>query len=151
VNDPDRFGAERNVSADYDEVAELQVAVMRLARKLRTHTTSGLTPTQLSALGVVFRDGPLTLGELATAEHVRAPSITRTVDILAAAGLVERRSNPNDARAVLVAVTKDGAQLVRKIRGARRSWLAAQWSELSDAEREALHQAVPILERLAAR
>lgn len=134
---------------DYDEVAELQVAVMRLARILRTHTTSGLTPTQLSALGVVFRDGPLTLGELAAAEQVRAPSITRTVDLLVAAGLVERRTNPNDARAVLVAVTPQGEQLVKQIRSARRSWLASQWAELSDQERRALQRAAPILRKLA--
>jgi len=134
---------------DYDEVAELQVAVMRLARKLRTHTTSGLTPTQLSALGVVFREGPLSLGELAAAEQVRAPSITRTVDLLVGAGLVERRPHPNDARAVMVAVTPAGADLVKQIRKARRSWLAAQWSELSEAERQALQQAAPVLRKLA--
>ena len=134
---------------DYDEVAELQVAVMRLARKLRTHTTSGLTPTQLSALGVVFREGPLTLGELANAEQVRAPSITRTVDLLVAAGLVQRQPNPRDARAVLVGVTPEGEQLVKEIRRARRSWLASQWSELTDEERKALQQAAPILRKLA--
>ena len=134
---------------DYDEVAELQVAVMRLARKLRTHTTSGLTPTQLSALGVVFREGPLTLGDLAAAEQVRAPSISRTVDILVAAGLVQRRSNPQDARAVMVAVTDAGAELVKQIRRARRSWLAAQWADLTDAERTALEQAAPVLRKLA--
>lgn len=134
---------------DYDEVAELQVAVMRLARKLRTHTTSGLTPTQLSALGVVFREGPITLGELAQAEQVRAPSITRTVDLLVSAGLVERRPNPNDARAVLVAVTEQGEQLVQQIRSARRSWLASQWAALSDDERQALQTAAPVLRKLA--
>ena len=134
---------------DYDEVAELQVAVMRLARKLRTHTTSGLTPTQLSALGVVFREGPLTLGELANAEQVRAPSITRTVDLLVAAGLVQRQPNPKDARAVLVGVTPEGEQLVKEIRRARRSWLASQWAELTDDEREALQKAAPILRKLA--
>lgn len=136
---------------DYDEVAELQVAVMRLARKLRTHTTSGLTPTQLSALGVVFREGPLTLGELANVEQVRAPSITRTVDLLAAAGLVQRQPNPRDARAVLVGVTPEGEQLVQEIRRARRSWLASQWAELTEAERDALRQAAPILRTLADR
>ena len=134
---------------DYDEVAELQVAVMRLARKLRTHTTSGLTPTQLSALGVVFREGPLTLGELANAEQVRAPSITRTVDLLVAAGLVQRQPNPRDARAVLVGVTPEGEQLVKEIRRARRSWLASQWAELTDDERKALQKAAPILRKLA--
>lgn len=134
---------------DYDEVAELQVAVMRLARKLRTHTTSGLTPTQLSALGVVFREGPLTLGELASAEQVRAPSISRTVDLLVAADLVERRSNPDDARAVLVAITTLGEQLVKQIRTARRSWLAAQWAALTDDERDTLQQAAPVLRKLA--
>lgn len=137
--------------SDYDDVAELQVAVMRLARKLRTNTTSGLTPTQLSALGVVFREGPLTLGQLAKTEHVRAPSISRTVDLLVTAGLVERRVNPEDARAVLVAITPAGRDLVQSIRNARRTWLAAQWAELTDEERAGLAQAAPILRKLADR
>lgn len=135
--------------SDYDDVADLQVAVMRLARILRTHTTSGLTPTQLSALGVVLREGPLTLGQLAKAEHVRAPSISRTVDLLVAAGLLERQTNPDDARAVLVAVTSAGRDLVWQIRSARRSWLAAQWSQLPEEERDVLTRAAPILRKLA--
>lgn len=134
---------------DYENVAELQVAVMRLARKLRTNTTSGLTPTQLSALGVVFREGPLTVGDLAKTEHVRAPSISRTVDLLVTAGLVERRANPDDARAVLVAITDAGREMVQNIRAARRTWLAAQWAELTADERKALTQAAPILRKLA--
>lgn len=133
----------------YDEVADLQVAVMRLARKLRTHTTSGLTPTQLSALGVVFREGPLTLGELAKVEHVRAPSISRTVDLLVEAGLVERRSSSDDARVVMVAITPAGRDLVMQIRLARRSWLVARWTELTEDEQQILTAAAPILQRLA--
>lgn len=134
---------------EYDEVAELQVAVMRLARTMRTHSTSGLTPTQMSALGVVFRDGPLTLGQLAHAEHVRAPSISRTVDSLVNEGLVERTPNPEDARAVLVNITDAGVKFVKDVRKARRSWLASRWLELSADDRHQLTRAAPILLRLA--
>jgi DNA-binding MarR family transcriptional regulator len=134
---------------EYDEVAQLQVAVMRLARTMRTHSTSGLTPTQMSALGVVFRDGPLTLGQLAHAEHVRAPSISRTVDSLVNEGLVERTPNPEDARAVLVSITDAGVKFVKDVRKARRSWLASRWLELSADDRHQLTRAAPILLRLA--
>ena len=64
---------------DVDALAsELRLAVHRMTRRLRQQTpTEGLTLTQLSALSVVWREGPLTAGDLAVKEQVRPPSITR--------------------------------------------------------------------------
>ena len=72
-----------------------------------------VTPSQARALAVLRRGGPQRLGELA--EHLRiAPrSATEVVDALAERGLVERRPDPADRRATLVALTAHGEEVSR--------------------------------------
>src|SRR5256885_12068190 len=71
--------------------AELRIAVMRLARRLRAQRAeTDLTLSQLSALSAVERNGPLTLGELAAHEKVQPPSMTRMAGRLAARCLLTR-------------------------------------------------------------
>ncbi len=62
--------------------SELRMAVMRLSRRLRQHAPSDITQSQLSALAVLVRDKRLTLSQLAEAERVQPPTITRVVDSL---------------------------------------------------------------------
>src|SRR3990170_1359554 len=96
------------IETDVDEelVSSLRMGVMRLARRLR-HERSGndLTLTQLSALASLNRLGPLTIGELATADNVKPPSMTRTVNCLEELGLVSREAHDTDGRQVVVALT----------------------------------------------
>jgi DNA-binding MarR family transcriptional regulator len=91
----------------------LSDAFRAVSRQLRHRTQQALTPwdvtpSQARALGVLGRHGPVRLGALS--EHLRiAPrSATEVVDTLAAAGLVERRPDPADRRATLVALTARG-------------------------------------------
>jgi DNA-binding MarR family transcriptional regulator len=53
--------------------------IVRLARRLRREVTSDATPSALSALSTLDRDGPMTLGRLAASEGVRPPTMTRIV------------------------------------------------------------------------
>ena len=79
--------------------SELRLAVHRLTRRLRQQTsTDGLTLTQTSALAVIWREGPLSAGDLAAREQVRPPSITRVLAALESLGLVAREDNPRDGR-----------------------------------------------------
>src|SRR6476646_11922426 len=104
--------------------SELRRAVHRLTRRLRQQTPSdGLTLTQLSALNVIFREGPLTAGDLAAREQVRPPSITRVLTGLEALDLVERLENPRDGRQVLVQITATGSQRMSEFVRARERWL----------------------------
>src|SRR5450432_4509313 len=73
---------------------------------------AGLTPARLSALSVLVFGGPCSLGELAAAEGVAGPTMTRIVDGLAQAELAERRAHPSDGRAVEIAATGRGQQLM---------------------------------------
>ena len=82
------------------------MGVMRLARRLRLERSGNdLTLTQLSALGTLHRLGPHTIGELAAAENVKPPSMTRTVNCLEELGLVSREAHETDGRQVVVALT----------------------------------------------
>ncbi len=95
---------------------------------------------------IVFA-GPVTMAELAAAEQVRAPTMTRIVDALVADGLAERAADPADRRLVRVAATDQGRALLEA--GARRRVraLTDRLGKLAESERRALERGVEILER----
>lgn len=128
----------------------LRIAVMRLARRLRNEREDvSLTLTQLSTMGTLARLGPLPLGELAAAERVQPPSMTRIVSGLEERGLVVREADPNDRRLVIVRLADEGKALLAADRRRRDAWLNHRLRELSPDERAVLRQAVPVLEKLA--
>lgn len=128
----------------------LRNAVLRLARRLRNEREDpSLTLTQLSTLGTLRRRGPVTLGELAAAEQVQPPSMTRTVSDLEERGLVAREAGAKDRRLVIVRLTRDGEALLAADRERRDAWLHQRLRELTAEERAVLRQAVPLLEKLA--
>jgi len=129
----------------------LRVSVLRLARRLRQEgQRDGLTPSQLSVLATVDKRGPLTLGELAAAERVQPPSMTRIVAALEAAGQLSRSADPSDGRVALVATTRAGRAAMTAIRRRRDAWLEQRLRELPAADLETLRRAAAVLERLAA-
>lgn len=128
----------------------LRVAVMRLARRLRSEREDdSLTLNQLSAMGTLSGQGQLTLGDLAAAEKVQPPSMTRIVSALEERGLVSREADKGDKRLVLVRLTEAGTELLAANRRRRDAWLNKQLRGLSAEEREALRRAAPVLEKLA--
>ena len=130
--------------------SELRIAVMRLARRLRQErATDTYTVSQLSALATLDRDGPLTLGALASAEKVQPPSMTRIVASLEQTGLVRRTPHPTDGRQILLRATPEGSKLLAADRKRRDAWLACRLAELTEAERATLHEAAEILGRVA--
>ena len=138
-------------SAETELVSRLRLAVMRLARRLRTERdpSHDLSLNHLSVLGILYRHGALTVGELAALERVQPPSMTRTVNCLAEIGLVERQRNAADGRQVVVALAEAGRRIVAEDRARRDAWLVRRLRALSAEERDALRAAAPILEKLA--
>jgi DNA-binding MarR family transcriptional regulator len=131
--------------------SELRIAVHRLTRRLRQQTpTDGLTLTQLSALTVIWRDVPLTAGDLAAKEKVRPPSITRVLTGLEALSLVQRLENPRDGRQVLVQITPLGAHRMDEYVRARELWLEQQLADLPQEDRDLLGKATVLIDQLAA-
>ena len=129
----------------------LRLAVMRLARRLRgERSDTSLTISQIAALSTLERTGPLTPRELAAAERVQPPSMTRIAASLEAAGLVTRTDHPSDGRQVLLAASPAGAALLREDRRRRDAWLAQRLHDLPAEDLEVLRRAAVVLERLAA-
>ncbi|KQQ06322.1 hypothetical protein ASG06_01520 [Rathayibacter sp. Leaf185] len=131
---------------------ETRVAVGRLARRLRQEKAQHeLSDAQFGVLALLHREGPKTLGELADAERVRPPSMTRTVGCLVDDGLAERLADPADGRVTRIRPTPEGTELVLDVRRSRDAWLVARLRELSPDERALLHDAAALLREVADR
>jgi DNA-binding MarR family transcriptional regulator len=135
-------------STDTDLPERLRLAVTRLARRLRQQSDVDASPTQLSALATIGRLGPVTLGDLASAERVQPPTITAAVGRLEAQGYVVRRPDEQDRRIVRVEVTSAGRKLLARNRSRKTAYLAKRLRALSPRERATLTEATEILDRL---
>ena len=124
------------------------MALTRLARRMRQESAGGVSPTLNAALATLDRLGPMTLGELAAAEQVQPPTMTRAVDRLVAEGLVQRLADARDRRVIRVRLTPAGKRLVAATRRRKDEYLTAQLQALSASERALLARAVLLLERL---
>ncbi len=129
--------------------SELRVAVMRLARRLRTERPdTGLSLTQIATLGTIDRHGSLTPREIAEHERVQPPSMTRVLASLEQLGLIVRTPHDRDGRQHLVSLTKAAQDLLREDKRRREAWLAQRLAELTIEERELLAAAAPIIDRI---
>ena len=136
--------------ADAALASSLRLSVMRLSRRLRLERSGDdRTLNQLAVLGTLDRRGPLSIGELAAAEKVKPPSMTRTVACLEEAGLVIRRPHDTDGRQVVVELTDTACDVLADDRRRRDAWLAQRLGTLDAGELELLHRVAPLLERLA--
>ncbi|MCE0764151.1 MarR family transcriptional regulator [Pseudonocardia kujensis] len=108
----------------------------------------GLTASQAEALGCVFRDGPMTITELARRQRVRSQSVGATVAALRERGLVSVTPDPSDGRQKVVTAADEARALIAEGRSARTDWLAKQLETLSPAEQQTLAEAHTLLDRL---
>jgi DNA-binding MarR family transcriptional regulator len=132
-----------------DVAARLHSSAIRLLRTLRREDDgSGLSAPRLSALSMVVLAGPLSLADLAAAEQVRPPTMSRIVDALVERGLVTRVAKPGDRRSVAIAATSEGIDLLHAGRERRVGALVNRLGGLADSERRALARGVEILERV---
>lgn len=135
------------------EVAEaFERTYVLLIKHLGDHGELG--PTSALVLSVLRAEGPVRVTALAAAVGVRQPSMTQLVQRLERDGLATRVSDPEDGRGTLVGITDTGRMLLRDLRRARRSRLAALLTTLSAEDdttlAQAMHVALPILQRLIA-
>jgi DNA-binding MarR family transcriptional regulator len=129
--------------------SELRVAVMRLARRLRTERPdTGLSLTQIATLGTIDRHGSLTPREIAEHERVQPPSMTRVLAGLEQLGLIVRTPHDRDGRQHHVSLTRAAQDLLREDKRRREAWLAQRLAELTIEERELLAAAAPIIDRI---
>ena len=138
------------VRDDAFEIADrLHSAAIHLLRRLRrADSASGLPAPRLSALSVLVFGGPLTVSELAAAEQVRPPTMTRIIGALEAAGLVAREGDPSDRRLVRVHATPRGIEVLEEGRRRRIELLVRALEALPSAERDALQRSLGTLEKV---
>lgn len=111
---------------------------------------AGLTRARLSALSVLVFGGTRTLGELAAAEGVAGPTMTRIVDGIIGEGLAERRPHPSDGRAVTIAATPGGETLMRAAQQRRIETIVRALAGLPAEERRLLVSAAGLVDQVAA-
>jgi DNA-binding MarR family transcriptional regulator len=126
----------------------LHSAAIHLLRQVRKQdAASGEGPARLSALSVlVFGGGPMTLGQLAAAEQVKPPTMSRIVTGLERSRLAERKADAKDARRVRIHATPSGERLLHEGRRRRIEYLARHLDRLSRQEMSILDSAVKSLE-----
>jgi DNA-binding MarR family transcriptional regulator len=124
----------------------LRWAITRLARRLRQEAGTDLGPSQVAALASVERHGPLSPSELAKIERIKRPTATRIVRHLEEAGLVERVRDPEDGRASILTATREGRELLRRLRARKTAYLASRLDKLSAEDRRTLERAAELME-----
>lgn len=136
------------------EVADaLHSVAIHLLRRLRMQDlASGIGPAKLSALSVlVFARRPLGLAELATAEQVKNPTMSRLVAAMEHDGLVSITASKEDARAMEIRPTKKGERLLLAGKERRVNSLAKALHNLNESELTQLERSIGLLRNVIRR
>ena len=128
---------------------QLHSAAIHLLRHLRKEDdASGLSAPRLSALSVVVFGGPVTLGQLAKAEQVKPPTMTRIVTGLEKDGLVRREGDARDKRLTRIQATPKGQKVLIAGRARRVQLLATAAEKLSSRDLADLRRGAQLLREL---
>ncbi len=139
----------RDVLALSDRLHSAAIHLLRRVRKQDVATGEG--PARLSALSVLVFGGAKTLGELAAAEQVKPPTMSRIVAGLVRSRLVTVTADAHDARRMQIRATAKGTRLLHKGRQLRIAYLASHLSSLTPEELVKLGEGVGMLQRLLER
>lgn len=131
-----------------DHLHSVSIHVLRRVR--REDDRSGLSSPQLSALSVIVFAGPVTLSQLAAAEHVRPPTMTRVIDSLEREHLVRRTRDTTDKRMWFIAATAAGEALLHEGRKRRVAVLTSLLGRIGKSERKTVRDGVALLETVLA-
>ena len=141
----------RVVVATADRLHSAAIHLLRRLRREDARTEAPIGPAGLSALSVLVFGGPRTIGELARAEQVRLPTMSRLVTSLERYGMVTRSPDPDDRRVVVVRPTPTGRSVMRRGRERRVQALVDLLGELPAGQVEQLGHAAELIESALAR
>jgi DNA-binding MarR family transcriptional regulator len=138
------------ISNEHEKIAEqLHSISIHLLRKLRREdNSSGLNAPRLSALSVIVFGGRVALGELAAAEQVRPPTMTRIVNALERQSLVSRQKISGDARRTYLSPTPAGRRLLIAARERRVRTFANQIKRLNKDQLVTLQAVAEVLKEV---
>ncbi len=140
---------ERNALAE--AVGAIRRSVVRIIRRLRLERPDeALSLFKLSILGMLYRKGPMTAGDLAAREHIRPQSLTRLLASFERKNYVSRQPDKRDRRRLLITLTPAGKKALLADIRKKEAWLAGRMKRtLSAEERRLLFRASRLLDRLA--
>ena len=133
-----------------DVADRLHSAAIHLLRRVRrVDDESGLTAARLSALSVLVFGGETTLGQLARAEQVSPPTMSRLVDALEREGLAVRAPHAGDGRAVVIRATPKGRRILVRGRERRVAELTGLLDGLTPTQVDVLDEAARLIESIS--
>jgi len=130
---------------DAHDLADILVAAHALTRVAALETRNEAPSAQWRTLGILVSRGPMRIGDLAKQSRVTQPGVTRLIGGMAQQGLVEREADPDDTRAVRVALTDRGRRAYFSWREQLAEALLPRFAELDEAEWQTLRSAARIL------
>ena len=136
------------IATTNETAARLRRAVTRLNRRLRYSSLGGISPAQASMLATVETLTNPSLGDLAAAEQIQPPSVTRLVRSMSLAGLIACSPDPDDRRCTRVEVTAQGRKEINAIRRRKTEFLERKLMALSEHDRRRAEEMVAFLELL---
>ena len=128
---------------------QLLLGIGQLVRRARSQGgTEGLNLSQLAVLARLEHNGWMTAADLARAEAMRPQSMGAILTGLQQAKLVRRRSDPDDGRRILFALTAKGTAVRKEHSARKRQWLATVVAGLDGSQRQTLVEAIALIRRL---
>lgn len=131
-----------------ETAALLRRAITRMNRKLRYSALSSVTPAQVSMLASVDKLKNPSLGDLALAEQIQPPSVTRLVKDMELAGLISTAADPLDRRCTRVQLTAHGRKELNVIRQRKTEFLERKLNALSLSDQQRAVELASFLEVL---
>jgi DNA-binding MarR family transcriptional regulator len=132
------------------DAALIRAGVTRLARRLRAERPpTALSSNKITVLSHLYRHGPSTPSDIATAEHQHPQSLTRVFADLHSTGLVSRSPSERDGRQAVLAITDAGRDVLTADMAHRDAWLQRALHTLTDTEVGVLRIAAEVLDRLS--
>jgi DNA-binding MarR family transcriptional regulator len=129
---------------------ELLQVVMLVMRALAAEMRRGPTPVAPAQFGLLVRmaEAPCSMSELARHQQVSLPTVSKSIDMLARRGWVERWDSPHDRRQTMVRLTRGGRRVLAGIKRRADDHVARRLAQLTAAERARLRVALGALTRV---
>lgn len=153
MNEVSPTGSKASVKAEAAELLAAVAAVRRVARRAVRHSAHAepLPPARSQLLGLTLRRPGLSVAEAAHELRLAPNSVSTMVSQLAADGLLIRERPAGDGRLVRLTATDKGAARVSQWRDVRSELAGRALETFSEADRQAIREAIPALVRLAER
>ncbi len=132
-----------------ERTPEVLKALVVLRRALRTGSTGEMEPKlpagQVQVMLHLLENGPMPMGELALLMDISCPAATELVDRMVSSGRVERVSNPNDRRKVMVQLAVSSMATATTALAERKRKITSVLDQLSDQEAEGFVKGLKVM------